>query len=472
MHQVLMISLAAVALQGAYSFKVDLDHPDGFYQVGQTATCTATLLKEGQPAAGEKFRCSVKQEGKVVETRDFESAGQPVTIQGTIDRPGWIYFGFEVLDTEGRPHEGPAYFKHSRKPSIVGEIGAVFEPEKIRAVSTRPADFEVYWGQCRKQLDAVPLKAKLTPSPVPEDLQTQVECFSVEVACLGKNPVRGYLALPKGAKPKDPSQNHPGQAGRPRKTELPIGSGTGSKSLPAIVGYQGLSWADASKRAAIDDVVRYKAISLHTSWHALPTGHDAKYYDEFSKTWYQPWDGDEDRDTWFFHDLFYRVMRAMDFIKSRPEWNRKDLIVSGGSLGGIQTIAAAALEPRVTLAVVSVPSFCEFQSFRASRDYAPVCYRTRAGLERLKGDEKIQTMLSYHDAVNFAPMIKCDDYACTGFTDELCSPSTVYAFYNNLTAARSKTMTTDPRTGHYGATPNVKGVRRLEELFTGRKVHP
>lgn len=143
-------------------------------------------------------------------------------------------------------------------------------------------------------------------------------------------------------------------------------------------------------------------------------------------------------------------------------------------MGGIQTIAAAALDPQVTLAVVGVPAFCHFQSFKVGRDYGPVCYRSPEGLERLKSNEKIKSMVAYHDAVNFAPMIKCDIYVCTGFTDELCSPSNVYAFYNNLTAARSRTMTTNPRTGHYGTTANVKGRKRLEELFRSIQVnqHP
>lgn len=447
MQQVLMMSIAAVVLQGGYSLRAELDHPDGFYKVGDQAICTTTLLKDGQPAVGETFRCSVKQEGKVVETKVFQAAGEPVTVEGTMDRPGWLYFGFEVLDERGRSQKGPGFFKHHAKPTIVGEIGAMFDPDKIRALPARPADFEAYWADCRARLDKVALRAELTPSPVPEELQDQVECFVIEVTCPGKHPVRGYLAVPKDARPN---------------------------SLPAIVEYQSLYWGDAMKDHAIQHAARQGALALCTSWHALPTGHDREYYERIAKTWYRPTEGDDDRDTWFWHDLFYRVMRALDFIKSRPEWNGNDLVVSGGSLGGIQTIAAAALDPQVTLAVVGVPAFCDFQSFKVGRDYGPVCYRSPEGLERLKSNENIQSMVAYHDAVNFAPMIKCDVYVCTGFTDELCSPSNVYAFYNNLTAARNRIMTTNPRTGHYGTTANVKGRRRLEELFRSIQVnqHP
>jgi cephalosporin-C deacetylase-like acetyl esterase len=442
MLQVLM--LATAALQSVYTVQVELDHPDGFYKVGAEAVCTATLLKDGQPAVNDRFRCLVKKESRLVESRVFAATGKPVTIKAGLDRPGWIYFGFEVLDAQGRPQAGPGFFKHQAKPSIAGEIGAMFEPHRIRAFPARPADFDAYWAQCRARLNAVPLAAKLAPSPVPEKLQSQLECFSIEVACLGNQPVRGYLAVPKGARPK---------------------------SLPAIVEYQSLHWGDANKDIAIRRAAKHGAISLYATWHGLPTGHDRDYYEQMAKTWYKPWAGDDNRDTWFWHHVFYRVLRALDYVKSRPEWNGRDLIVSGGSAGGIQTIAAAALDPQVTLALVNVPAFSDFQGFRVGRDYGPVCYRGPAGLERMKNSPQIQTMLFYHDAVNFAPMIQCDIYVCTGFTDELCTPSSVYAFYNNLTAARIKAMTTDPRTGHYGMTKNVKGDKRLEELCNSIRAH-
>jgi len=447
MLQVLMLTVAVATLQGAYSVQVELDRPDGLYHVGAEVVCTATLLKDGRPAVGERFRCLVKAESKLVDTKTFAAVGKPVTVRATLDRPGWVYFGFEVLDDQGRPREGPGFYRHHAKPSIVGEIGAMFAPDKIRAFPARPADFAAYWAQCRSKLDAVAPKASLTPVPVPDKLQKQVDCFSVEVACLGNQPVRGYLAVPKGAHPK---------------------------SLPAIVEYQSLYWGDANKDVAIGRAAKHQAISLSASWHGLPTGHDRTYYEQQSKRWYTPWNGDSDRDTWFWHDVFYRVLRALDFIKSRPEWNGRNLIVCGGSAGGIQTIAAAALDSQVTLALVSVPAFSDFQGFKVGRDYGPVCYRSPAGLERLKNDPRIQTMLSYHDAVNFAPMIKCEIYVCTGFADELCTPSSVYAFYNNLTAARSKAMTTNPRTGHYGTTKNVKGDQRLDELCSRIKLgqHP
>jgi len=39
--------------------------------------------------------------------------------------------------------------------------------------------------------------------------------------------------------------------------------------------------------------------------------------------------------------------------------------------------------------------------------------------------------------------------------------------YNNIPATTKKSMSTNPLTGHYGTTKNVKGDKRIEEFFRG-----
>ena len=60
-------------------------------------------------------------------------------------------------------------------------------------------------------------------------------------------------------------------------------------------------------------------------------------------------------------------------------------------------------------------------------------------------------------------MIHCPTFVCTGFVDEVCFPSSVYAFYNALPANIKKVMTTNPSTGHYGTTANTAGNAYLKE---------
>lgn len=46
--------------------------------------------------------------------------------------------------------------------------------------------------------------------------------------------------------------------------------------------------------------------------------------------------------------MLLRDWRALQWAKTLPEWNGKDVAVAGGSMGGYQALAMAALDPGVT----------------------------------------------------------------------------------------------------------------------------
>lgn len=48
--------------------------------------------------------------------------------------------------------------------------------------------------------------------------------------------------------------------------------------------------------------------------------------------------------------MVLRVMRALDYVTSRPEWSRKDLLVQGTFQGSLQASWAAGLGTAMTLA--------------------------------------------------------------------------------------------------------------------------
>ena len=54
---------------------------------------------------------------------------------------------------------------------------------------------------------------------------------------------------------------------------------------------------------------------------------------------------------------------------------------------------------------------------------------------------------------------------CTGFADEICTPSNVFTAYNAVPQGVKKMMYTNPRTGHYGTTRDLNEERRIEEFF-------
>ena len=153
-----------------------------------------------------------------------------------------------------------------------------------------------------------------------------------------------------------------------------------------------------------------------------------------------------------------RLMRALEYIKSQPEWDGKNLIVSGGSQGGSQVLAACALDKDVTFARAGVPGWC---------DLAGCLYNRRSGggqvytLKEHQTNPAYSVAVSYYDCTFFARRVKCPIYINTGFMDTVCAPSSVFTAYNSIPAGVEKHMQTSP-TGIHG-TPHTEGHKALND---------
>lgn len=445
MNRHMLLTLAGACLmemlqaaETPYWLDCRLEPADGFLKANETVKVTVKLLKDSKPALGETLRIITKWEGHVVDTQDIKCDGKEIVSTYTADKPGWVYFAYKILDDDGNPIVNPGtQVKQTIKKDLLFEVGAMFDADKIRALNNRPADFEAFWTSEQAKVKAFPLEANLTPQSVPnKSFEGKVDLLSVVVKCVGDNPVTGYLARPVDAK---------------------------AKSLPIIIDFQSKSWTGGSKMIPCHAALNAKALAFFMTWHGMETGHPAEWYVEQKNLHYkqEPLAELKDPHDWMYHTMFYKVMRTLEFMKTLPEWNGKDLIVRGGSLGGIAAIAAAAWDKDVSLAMISVPGHCEFNAWQAGRT-APF-YSSRQILDALKQNPDLGRILAYHDAIHFAPMITCETYVCTGFADELCCPSNVFAFYNALPLQENvrKFMSTSPYTGHYGSTKNDKADGRL-----------
>ena len=130
------------------------------------------------------------------------------------------------------------------------------------------------------------------------------------------------------------------------------------------------------------------ALAFAVTWHGLPVGREDKFYKTERPTRVKGGVRNlGDREKWEYSDVFFRVIRELQFLKSRPEWDGKTLISYGGSLGGILSAFASAIDKDVTLAIISVPSFCECNGYEAGRPPHSV-YR-KIPLDKLKSDPKL-----------------------------------------------------------------------------------
>ena len=359
--------------------------------------------------------------------------GETAEFSVTAKTPGTVSVICTMLNEKKKP------VLNARKRNIVGGLGVRVSPWKIRPGNPKcPADFDEFWAKKRAELDAVPVKAtreEVKLSAKDAEKYPNVVCYDVKVDCAGGKPVSGYLCMPRGAEPK---------------------------SLPAMVIYHGAGVRSSNKQAFYGQ----KAIAFDVNAHGIENGKPAKFYAALSKGelksyWHRGYDNHENI---YFIGMYMRVMRALDYVKSLPEWDGKTLIVCGGSQGGAQTIAAAALDPQVTLAVPGVPALCDLGGRLVGRRpgwpihfYRPYEKQT---------DSKLIGETAYVDGVFFARRIKCPVYFSTGGIDNTCHAVSVFAAYNAVPGkdGKNKHLLFHP-TGDHGSSPSKAGYNVIRKII-------
>lgn len=409
------------------TFEGKADKPGAVYREGEPITLSCRMLLDGKQIPGKFTRYTIYVDGNRVDSKVLPSE-QTFTVTGKLDRPGWYYVIGTALDENQKPVMIP---NDPWKNAYSGGVGAMVAPEKIRSSGTEPADFDEFWKSQRAALDKVPVRATREEVSVPQNLQGKVVCYDVKVDCAGAKPVSGYLAMPAKAAPK---------------------------SLPAVVSYHGAGVRSANKP------LRYatKAICLDVNAHGIENGKPSDFYQKLNKESLSDYRrrGRENRDEFYFKEMYLRVMRALDYVKSLPEWDGKTLIVHGGSQGGGQSLVAAALDPQVTLCVAGVPALGDHAGRLVGRQPGwPFLYSGKNGVPDNPAACKTA---EYFDNNNFAKRIKCETFVSTGFVDTTCAPTSVYSAYNSIPAGVRKHIDTTPDKGHNAPIPS--GYKRIEEI--------
>ena len=329
----------------------------------------------------------------------------------TPEAPGSAALICDILDADRKP------VLNSRKAKYVFGIGALVSPEAIRPGNPdEPADFDAFWKGRRAELDKIPVKAVRTVEK-PDPKYPDILCYDVQVDCAGTAPVSGYLCMPKNAKPK---------------------------SLPAMVMFHGAGVLSAKKHPEY----AAHALVFNINAHGLPNGKHPSFYKKIGATTlktYRVADLD-DRNKVYFGGMFMRVMRALDYVRTLPEWDGKNLIAMGGSQGGAQALAAAALDPLVTLCCAHIPALGDLGGAKAGR--RPGWPIHLPANPRRWDDPEVIAETAYLDGVFFARRIKCPVYLSAGLIDQTCVPSAVYSVYNSFADGVEKHIEFNPRSGH------------------------
>lgn len=399
------------AVADTYKLKVVTDRPEAIYKVGERAIFQVTLVKGEVPVEGVELTFRLSNDGYQVVEEGKVKSGSAAKVLGSLEKPGFLR-----INVEG---------KGSGTTTFSASAAAGFDPHEIKPSLPVPDDFDAFWDDQKKALAAVPLNPKLTPvkSVVPE-----AECFDVKIDCLGGKPVSGYFARPVNVPPK---------------------------SLPAMLLVHGAGVRSSNLASAAYQAKRGR-LAMDINAHGIANGEPNEFYEVLTRGELANYRhaGRENRDTVYFKGMFLRLIRALDFLCSQPEWDGKILIVSGGSQGGGQALAAAGLDSRVTAIYAGVPALCDHSGNAIGR-IAGWPKLVPVGADK-KPDAKILAAARYFDGMNFATRTKADAILSVGFVDGTCPPTAVYATFNNLSG--TKKIITGPLSGHEGPSDAGKQV--------------
>ncbi len=365
-------------------------HASGIYEVGDTVGWAVT---PGPVMPTYAYKWTIRRNNAVVlkEGRLDLSSGK-ASIEIVAEQPSMLYVAVEAYD-DLAPTAAPA---GAGAPRFIGgntgrdtglyAVGAAIAPSRIGLSTPRPTDFDAFWDSRLAAQATVPINPSLTPvdATVPG-----VDLRMFELDALGSK-AHGYVAKPA-------------RDGR----------------FPAVIqlqfaGVYALNARAVAQRASEGWLILNA--DSHDKLPSDPSGNVPRNYREVGST---------SRDTSYFLNMYLRDSRVLDYLQTRPDWDGRTIVLTGGSMGGQQSLALAGLRPeKISAVLVCVP---------AGADANGNLHGRRAGYPDWASDsaDVMRTSL-YFDTVNFASRIKAPVMAGIGFIDTISPPAGIWTMLNQI----------------------------------------
>ncbi len=365
-------------------------HPSGIYEVGETVGWTVT---PGPATVTYAYKWTIRRNNAVVLKEgklDLSQGKDTIEIKG--DEPEMIYVAVEPyasLDADAPSTAGYVSGNTGRNNGLYA-VGAAVAPAKIPLSTPRPDDFDAFWSANLDAQSKVPVNPVLTP------VETDVPGVELSIFALDAlgSKTHGYVAKPTATLDS---------AGK----------------FPALIqlqyaGVYALNARGNAQRAAEGWLVIN--VDSHDKIPSDPAGDVPRNYQAVGNT---------NREKSYFLNMYLRDSRALDYLLTRPDWDGKTIVLTGGSMGGQQSLVLAGLRPeKITAVLVCVP---------AGADSNGDLHGRKAGYPNWpSGNAEVMKTALYFDTVNFASRIKAPVFAGMGFIDTISPPAGIWTALNQI----------------------------------------
>ena len=378
------------------------DHSDWTYIANEKVKFTISVLQDGNLLKGAIIKYEVGPEKMEAIKKDsiILSSGT-ISVDGGSLKIGGFLRCVVIAKVEGKEYRGFAT--------------AGFDPLTIQPTVENPTDFKQFWDQAKTELSKIPLDAKMTL--LPERCTENVNVYHVNLQNfrLGSR-LYGILCIPKKEGKYPALLKVPGAGVRPYAGDVAMAE---KGIITFEIGIHGIS------------------VTMDTSVYSdLGNGALNQYYNYNL----------DNRDRYYYKRVYVGCVRANDFLVSLPQYDGTNLAVTGGSQGGALSIVTAALDERVKYLAAFYPALSDVTGYLNGRagGWPHMFDKNNLPFNNLK--EKKET-IKYYDVVNFARQVKVPGLYSWGFNDETCSPTSMYASYNVISAPKELYLALE--TGHW-----------------------
>jgi len=366
-----------------------------FFEPGEEIAFTLKLVGVGEELPpGEYFVDWERRGDDGVRERGRAALPLPtggLTVKTKGDKPGFICLEANVVTKDGKRVRKD----HRWEPRVFFQGGAAVRPDDI-PIADAPADYDAFWAAAMKELDAVPIKAQTTQV---ECGDKAVKCLAVRIPCAGPHPATGYVTIPVAA--------------------------SASNRMPIKLKFMGASTSEQKPPPGGP----HDSIWMVVNPNGYELGRGQQYVKDFlasvSEKGYMYGFGpksNESRHTSYWKYCALRAVRSLQWLKTLPEWDGREIALSGGSQGDWQCFHAAANVSGVTGIVANGSWGCDWtgqaQFGRLKSTFRPPCWFPD---------------MAYFDPVFAARRIACPvDIAVAGLGDYVSTPSSLTLLYRSL----------------------------------------
>ena len=257
-----------------------------------------------------------------------------------------------------------------------------------------------FWKQALDELAKVPLEATL--EQVAEKSGREYTTYRVIMRSIGGQRIRAWYSVP----------NYLPVGGRFAAVLTAPGYG-GERPIPVQLVMEGHAVLTLFPRGQGESLAEGKLESGTKLTHSLTN-----------------------RQRYYYRSAYMDCVRGLDFLCSRPELDPGRLGMWGHSQGGGFTLATAALDSRVRVAVAEEPFLC---SYPVAVDIAAHPYAELKGYLAAHPTEREAALetLAYFDCLNLADAIKCPTLMNIGMRDEACPYGTIMPVFERIRSLKA-----------------------------------